>query len=154
MFKEMRRSDRQIGEEEALKLLKEAQYGVLSTIGENGYAYGVPLNYAYSDGALYFHCAQEGGKLNNIAFNNKVSFCVLGTSKPVADKFTYKYTSTIVFGKCTEVFDSEKEAALLALIEKYSGEYMEAGRKYIRNDFNVTKVMKISIEHITGKANS
>ncbi len=50
MFKEMRRIDRKLDDQEAYKLLEEAQYGVLSTIGENGFPYGVPLNYAYVDG--------------------------------------------------------------------------------------------------------
>ncbi len=152
MFKEMRKSDRQISTEEATKLLEEAQFGVLSTVGENGYAYGVPLNYAYSDGSIYFHCAQEGAKISNIAYNNKVSFCVTGNTEPIPDKFSYRYISTIVFGGCTEVSGAEKEAALIAILKKYSGEFMEKGMKYLKNDINITKVMKISIEHITGKA--
>lgn len=152
MFKEMRKSDRQISGEEAIKLLEEAQFGVLSTVGENGYAYGVPLNYAYSDGSIYFHCAQEGAKLSNIAYNNKVSFCVTGNTEPIPDKFSYRYTSTIIFGCCTEVSGNEKEMALIAILKKYSGEFMEKGMKYLERDINVPKVMKISIEHITGKA--
>ncbi len=152
MFKEMRRRDRQIGEEEALKLLKEAQYGILSTTGENGYAYGVPLNYAYLDGSIYFHCAQEGAKLNNIAKNNRVSFCVIGDSEPIPEKFSYRYISTVVFGNCSEVFEKEKEMALTALIQKYAAEFLNKGMDYINKDKDTTKVMKISIEHMTGKA--
>ncbi len=152
MFKEMRRSDRQLGEEEALKLLKEAQYGILSTSGENGYAYGVPLNYVYSDGSIYFHCAQEGAKLNNISNNNKVSFCVIGDSEPIPEKFSYRYMSTVVFGSCSEVFENEKEMALTALIQKYASEFFNKGMDYIKKDIDSTKVIKISIEHITGKA--
>ena len=34
--------------------------------GEDGYAYGVPLNYVYVDNSIYFHCAKEGHKLDNI----------------------------------------------------------------------------------------
>ena len=75
MFKEMRRKERSIDNQQAIELLKKGQYGVLSTVGENGYAYGIPLNYAYHEGNIYFHCAAEGSKLDNIAYNNKVSFC-------------------------------------------------------------------------------
>ncbi len=152
MFREMRRSDRQISGEEALKLLEEAQFGVLSTVGENGYAYGVPLNYVYYNNKIYFHCAQDGAKLDNIAYNDKVSFCVIGECEPVPDKFTYKYISTIAFGRCAEVSGQEKEEALLAIIKKYSSEFMEQGIKYIKNDISVTKIIKIDIEHLTGKA--
>lgn len=74
MFKEMRRKECSIQNEQAIKLLEDCKYGVLSTVGENGYAYGVPLNYVYHKGNIYFHCAGEGNKLDNIMFNNKVSF--------------------------------------------------------------------------------
>jgi len=152
MFKEMRRNDRSIDTENAIKLLELAQYGVLSTVGENGYAYGVPLNYAYHEGSIYFHCAVEGSKLDNILYNNRVSFCVVGDSESIPDKFSYRYESAIVFGQSLEVFDQEKEDALLAIIQKYSGDFMEKGMDYIKKGSAQTKVLKINIEHITGKA--
>lgn len=148
----MRRSEREIDKEQAIDLLQKGQYGVLSIAGENGYAYGVPLNYAYIDGSIYFHCAKEGNKLDNISFNNKVSFCVVGNTEPIAEKFSYRFESTIVFGKATEVFENEKETALIALIQKYSNEFYEKGVEYIKNSKSETKVMKISVEHISGKA--
>ena len=47
MFAEMRRQDRKLTQEEAEAILREGQYGVLSTTGEDGYPYGVPVSYAY-----------------------------------------------------------------------------------------------------------
>lgn len=46
----MRRKDRQAGEEDILRILKENVYGVLSTISEDGWPYGVPVSYVYEDG--------------------------------------------------------------------------------------------------------
>lgn len=152
MFREMRRSEREIDKEQAIDLLQKGQYGVLSIAGENGYAYGIPLNYVYIDGSIYFHCAKEGNKLDNISFNNKVSFCVVGNTEPIAEKFSYRYESTIIFGKATEVFENEKVTALIALIQKYSNEFYEKGVEYIKNSKSETKVMKITVEHISGKA--
>lgn len=152
MFREMRRKDRSIDREQAENILEKGQYGVLSTAGENGYAYGVPLNYVYLGGNIYFHCAGEGVKLDNIAHNNKVSFCVVGDTKILADQFSCSYESVIVFGKAQEVHDKEKENALTALINKYSGEFFEKGMEYIKNAGMNTTVIKISIEHLTGKA--
>ncbi len=151
MFKEMRRKDREVGREDTINLLEKGQYGVLSTVGENGYPYGVPVNYVYAGGGIYFHCAVEGAKVDNILFNNKVSFCVVGDTAPVPEKFSFKYESAIVFGKCAEVFEKEKTDALLALVRKYSAGFMEKGMKYIDNDSSKTKVFKIDIEHISGK---
>jgi len=152
MFKEMRRNDRTIDNEQSIKLLERGQYGILSTVGENGYSYGVPLNYVYYEGNIYFHCAAVGNKLDNIVFNNKVSFCVVGNTEPIPDTFSYKYESTIVFGQSIEVHDKEKRAALVAIIQKYSGEFMEKGMEYIKKGSAQTKVLKIITEHMTGKA--
>lgn len=152
MFKEIRRKDRSIDNEQAVKILEKGQYGVLSTVGENGYAYGIPLNYIYYKDNIYFHCATEGSKLDNIMHNNKVSFCVVGNVEPIPDKFSCKYESVIAFGQGIEVHDREKEDALVALIQKYSGEFMEKGMEYIQKDSARTKVIKINIKHITGKA--
>ena len=76
MFKEMRRKDRMLTKEELLDIMATAEYGVLSTVGEDGWPYGVPVNFVYNGGKIYFHAALTGQKLDNILFNNKVSFCV------------------------------------------------------------------------------
>jgi len=47
--------------------------------------------------------------------------------------------------------DNEKKEALLEIIKKYSPNYIESGKKYIESDFDKAKVVKIEIEHITGK---
>lgn len=152
MFREMRRSEREINAQEAIELLERCEFGVLSSKGADGYAYGVPLNYVYVDNVIYFHCALTGHKLDNIRDNNKVSFCVVGGTEIIPDKFSTRYESAIVFGTAEEVYDREKESALRSLISKYASQYTESGEEYIRNSGNVTKVVKIDIQHITGKA--
>ncbi len=152
MFKEMRRKDRSIDPVYAVKLLEDGQYGVLSTVSQSGYAYGVPLNYVYHEGSIYFHSAVEGSKLDNIIFNDRVSFCVVGSTEAMPDKFSYRYESVIVFGRAAEASDSEKEDALVLLVRKYSGRFMEKGIEYVKRDIGKTKVIKIDIEHMTGKS--
>ncbi|MHC4207121.1 MAG: pyridoxamine 5'-phosphate oxidase family protein, partial [Planctomycetota bacterium] len=68
-MKELRRKDRAITEEEAMTLLSSAEYGVLSTVSDNGEPYGVPLNFCIIDHCIYFHCAIEGRKIDNIKHN-------------------------------------------------------------------------------------
>lgn len=152
MFNEMRRKDRKLETIEVAEVLKKCNYGVLSTVGENGYAYGVPISYVYINDSIYVHSALEGNKLDNIEFNNNVSFCVIGDTMLLPDKFGTKYESVIAFGKAVEVSDTEKNEALLAFLDKYSSQYIEKGKEYIKNACEKTKVIKISIEHITGKA--
>ena len=61
--------------EEMEQLLHEITFGFLGLANE-GRPYVVPLNYAYVDGRLLFHCALEGEKLDHIASNPMVSFAV------------------------------------------------------------------------------
>lgn len=151
MFRELIRNDRQVTDEQAIELLKQGEFGILSTIDTNGYPYGVPLSYSYFNNAIYFHCALQGHKLDNISNNDKVSFCVVNEAITLPQKFTVAYQSVILYGKASEVSGEEKFDALLSLIEKYSPEYIESGRKYIENDIEKTRVLKIDIERITGK---
>jgi len=152
MPRNVRRKDRELSIELATKLLAEGEYGVLSTAGPDEQAYGIPLNYVYKNNCLYFHCALEGHKLDNIRANNKVSFCVVGRAKVLPDKFTTAYESTIAFGTASEVQGDEKHSALLSLLEKYSPDFMEEGQKIIAKYINKTTIIKIAINHITGKA--
>ncbi len=151
MFTTMRRIDRQVSTEESIRILEKCEYGVLSTVNQEGYSYGVPLSYVYKEGSIYFHCAKEGYKLSNIATNNKVSFCVVGNKKSLPEKFTTSYESVIVFGQAVVVQGQEKQDALLALISKYGPEHMEKGREYIQKSHEKTTVIKIVVEHMTGK---
>lgn len=152
MFREMRKKEREIKIDETNEILINNSYGVLSTICENGYPYGVPISYVYINDSVYFHCATEGQKLDNIDNNNKVSFCIVGETCVLPDKFSTKYESVIIFGKANEVFDDEKNTVLLEILNKYSPEYIEKGRVYIEKASERTKVYKINIDNITGKA--
>ena len=147
----MRRKDKEIGMDEAIRFLAGCEYGVLSTVDIDGQPYGVPLNYAYKDNCIYFHCSLTGHKIDNIDDNPKVSFCVVGDVKVLPAEFTTEYVSTVVFGVASEVQGGERYDALVLLLEKYSPDFMEDGRKYIEKLDKVTKVIKIEIQHISGK---
>lgn len=149
----MRRKDRQLSDSETGELLATGNYGVLSMVGLNGYGYGVPLNYVYTGQAIYFHSALEGRKLDNILNNDKVSFCVVGEAVPLPEKFTMKYESVILFGRVHEVQGEEKLNALIGIVEKYSGDYLEKGKETAAKFVDKTRAFRIDIELKTGKAN-
>lgn len=152
LFREMRRKDRELKDDEVIEILKNSDYGILSTVSQNGYPYGVPISFVFLNNSIYFHGAVEGHKLDNILNNSKVSFCVVGQTCILPDKFSTKYESVIVFGRANEVFNNEKNTILLEILNKYSPDYIEKGKAYITNASIKTKVIKISIEHISGKA--
>ncbi|MDX1359102.1 MAG: pyridoxamine 5'-phosphate oxidase family protein, partial [Clostridia bacterium] len=73
-FREMRRKDRQVFDELLYKILEKGEYGVLSVHGDNGYPYGVPVNYVYLNENIYFHSAKTGHKLDAVKADGRVSF--------------------------------------------------------------------------------
>lgn len=150
-MKSMRRVDRQMAETEAKELLGRGEYGILALIDEDGRPYGVPLNYVYANDAVYVHCALQGKKLNAIAANPQACFTVVGNTQVLADKFATNYESVMVFGPAAIVDAAEKEFALEAIIQRYSADFLEAGHAYIEKFRAATQVVKISIEHISGK---
>lgn len=152
MFREMRKKQREITEEEGIEILNNGEYGILATIGENGYTYATPLSYVYYNDAVYFHCAVEGSKLDNIKYNDKVSFCVVGKTKVLPEKFSTEYESAIVFGRAIILEKEEKIRVLTAIIEKYSPDFKKEGLEYIERAAGATCVVKIEIDRLTGKA--
>lgn len=151
-MKSIRRSDRGIPLQEAKAILDNGEYGVLSTVDNVGQPYGVPLSYVYMNDSIYFHCAVTGRKLDNIAQNAKVSFCVVGNTRILPGKFATEYESAVAFGVASEVREAERYNALLWLLEKYCPEFIEEGKRYIEQQDKATKVFKIKIHHISGKA--
>ena len=148
----MRRKDRQLEENEIKVILEKNQYGVLSTIGADGYPYGVPLTYIYEGENIYFHCAVEGHKLENIAFNSKVSFCVVCDTEILPEQFSTRYQSVIVFGEINELSENDKEKVLLKVVEKFSPEFTEKGVNYIKAAKGRARVFELKIERITGQS--
>jgi uncharacterized protein len=151
MFKEMRRKDRQLDIKRAIEILEQGEYGVLSMCDVEGYGYGIPMSYTCKDNSIYFHCALEGSKIENINHNNKVSFCVVGNTKVLPEAFATIYESVIAFGTAIEAEGQEKHDALVELIQKYSPQYLEGGLEYIKRAQDKTKVIRIDIENLTAK---
>ncbi len=110
------------------------------------------MSFCVIDQCIYFHCALEGHKIDNINQNNSVSFCVVGKTKVIPDQFSTFYQSVIVAGKAGEVNDDIKKKALKALIKKYSPDFVTEGDAYIEKLWDKTRIMSITIDHISGKS--
>lgn len=149
MFRKMRRADKEMSLEQTLELLTRGEDGILGTISDNGYPYTVVVNYVYLNNKIYFHCAKEGHKLDNIKRNEKVSFTVYDNVEVVGEKLTTLYESLVIFGRA-KVIDANREI-LLVLVNKYSNLDQEKILKMIDNEINITSLVEIEIDHITGK---
>lgn len=151
MFREMRRQRQMLPPEKSVAILEKMTSGVLALHGDDGYPYAVPVSYVYAKGRIYFHSATQGHKIDAIARDRKVSFCVVERDEIVPPKFTTYFRSVIVFGKARLLTDEkEKRAALLLLAAKYSPG--EPGlQAEIDKGFNRLDMVEIAVEHITGK---
>lgn len=152
MFREMRRKDRQMSEQDTKVVLQKAQFGTLSMVNKENNPYGIPISFAYTDGAIYLHCALAGYKLENIEHNANVCFSAVIDIQLMPQKFSTKFKSVVVFGKISTVSDEEdKRKGFIALVKKYSPDFYDEGMKYIEKAFARTKVLKIEILSMTGK---
>ncbi len=148
---EVRRQDRLLDEARARELLRGGEYGFLAMASAEG-GYGIPVNYVAEGDTIYIHCAPEGRKLRVIEGEPRVSFCVVGVTRPVPEKFTTAYESVVVSGRARVVAsDGERRHALELLVEKYSSEHAAVGAKYIDKSFHRTAVIAIDAERFSGK---
>lgn len=151
-FREIRRKDRLLDADSMQRLVETGEYGFLATVSPEGYGYGLPISYAADGDRLYFHCAPEGHKLDAIAHNDRVSFCVVGATRVIPRQFTTAYESVHVFGRIRRVADAEERyRALRLLVRKYCPDQVEISEKYIRASFHRTAVLCLDIEHRSGK---
>lgn len=77
---------------------------------------------------------------------------MVGTTTVLPSEFSTEYESSIVSGTAAEIQGEEQYNALMWIVEKYSPDYLEEGKHKIKKQDNPTKVVKITIDHISGKA--
>lgn len=153
MFRELRRKKQVLTLEENIQVLTRGTSGVLAVSGDDDYPYAVPLSYVYHDNKIYFHCAKTGHKMDAIARNEKVSFCVIDKDQIVQEEYTSYFRSVIVFGRARVLEnEEEKRKAIEILAAKYSPDQEEVHRmRAIDNEYNIVRMIELSIDHMSGK---
>jgi nitroimidazol reductase NimA-like FMN-containing flavoprotein (pyridoxamine 5'-phosphate oxidase superfamily) len=114
---------------EVARILDSTNIGRLATIDSEGYPYITPVNFVYMRERIYFHCALQGEKLENLLKESKVGFEV---DRPLAYlearfnpegspcKAHQYYKSVIIRGHARIITDAAlKTAALNALVAKH-----------------------------------
>ena len=152
-FRKMRRFQQELPEKECIEILERNTSGVLAVLGDGGYPYAVPLSYVYRGGGLYFHCAKSGHKLDAIKSCDRVSFCVIDQDRVIPEQYTTCFRSVIVFGRAGIMTDEDEiRDAIERLAVKYApGDSKENRDAAIRREFGALRMVKIKVEHMTGK---
>ena len=149
---EMRRKDRRLDPQTALSLLAQCEYAVVSTVNEDGTPYGIPVSPVLEGRNLYFHCALEGRKLENIKNNPSVCVACVGKTKLVPEKFTTEYQSAVAFGTASMVEDEKEKIRILYLLcQKYAASNLQSFDQAISRSLHRTGICKIELTEISAK---
>ena len=148
----MRRKGERATDEQARRIVEESDYGFLATVGNDGLPYGVPVSHVLRGQSVYFHCAVEGRKLDNIGENPAVCLTCISHAEPLPEKFSVRYACAVVEGRAVLVEDeAEVFEALMLIGRRYTQHEEEAMQAYIRAHLPRTRVCRINIETLTGK---
>lgn len=151
MFRDMRRKNRQLSEEECIEILTNEPRGVLALLGDYDYPYTVPMSHVYVDGRIYFHGAQKGHKIDAVKKHDKVSYCVVDSGVRAPDSWWYTFRSVVVFGKIKMLTDrDEKIDRLTSLGDKFFPTHEETVAE-IEKLLDRTAVFEITVDHMSGK---
>lgn len=150
-MKPMRKASRQQDSTWALKVFDNAPYVTLSMCRPDGSPYGLPLSLVRkNDTTFYFHCADEGEKIDCLKYSPVVSLSAVSRCTPVFEEekmnYTEHYRSTIAVGRCEWVEErTEKIAALRLLCERFLPKYMSHFDEAIARSLDRTTVIKITL---------
>lgn len=153
MFREMRRKNQILSQEESIAILQNGTTGTLAVLGDDDYPYTIPINYFYQDNKIYFHGAKAGHKIDAIKKHNKVSFSVIAQDDIVSEKLTTYFKSVVAFGTARMIEDdAEKRSAIEKLTAKFASDQPEQKRsEEITKNLSVLGMIEMTIEHMTGK---
>lgn len=150
-MKPMRKSSRRQDSAWALEVFDKAPYVTVSMLRPNAIPYGLPLSLVRKDeSTFYFHCADEGEKIDCLKNNPIVSLSAVSRCTPVFEEekknYTEHYKAAIAIGRCARVEDkAEKIEALRLLCERFLPKYMSHFDEAIACSLDRTTVIKITL---------
>jgi len=149
----MRRKDKEMTDPDAIASVIRKSAVCRLAMSDDGQPYALPMSFGYQDGAVYFHCAPEGRKIEILRTNPRVCIefdvdCRLKTGNS-ACKWGFYFQSAIAFGVATFIEDAaEKRAALDIIMRQYSSEAFT----YPDSAIDKIVVIRVSVTELTGKA--
>ncbi len=154
-MKGMRRKEKEVTDRaEMVHVLTVARYITVAMADEDG-PYLATLTHGYDEaqGAIYFHCAHEGRKVDALKRDNRVwgqALVDLGYAEGSCD---HLYETTQFRGRVTFVHDPfEKRHALMTMVRKNERDPEKVASDQIDDDsVNHVNIGRIDIDLMTGK---
>lgn len=157
-MREMRKANRRRDAEWALEVFDRAPYVTVSMVRPDGLPYGLPLSLVRRDeNTFYFHCADEGEKIDCLKSNPMVSLSAVSRCTPKFEEeknnFTEYFYSANAIGRAEFVTDeAEKIEALRLLCQRFLPKYMDHFDEAIERSLGRTTIVKIVLtEPAVGK---
>jgi nitroimidazol reductase NimA-like FMN-containing flavoprotein (pyridoxamine 5'-phosphate oxidase superfamily) len=151
------RPNREINDkEELLRILKDGKYATLSLCRDNE-PYIVTLSCGYDEqsNALYFHCANEGLKLDFIKANSLVCATIIEDGGYISGECGHWYKTIVFWGKIKIIDDlAEKKEAMKILLNQLETDTAVKSKKtdMIASHSEMMVVLKLEITEIHGKS--
>jgi nitroimidazol reductase NimA-like FMN-containing flavoprotein (pyridoxamine 5'-phosphate oxidase superfamily) len=152
----MRRADREVSDKDEIEeIIGKADVCRIALANDN-LPYIVTMNFGYRSEpqrSFYFHCANEGKKLDMIRRNNQVCFeldtdHLLIKGKRSCD-WGMSFSSVIGYGEITILTENEeKKNGLNCIMKHYSG---EGEQHYDETVFERTTILRLDIKEMTCK---
>ena len=147
----MRKANRQRNSDWASEVFDKAPYITVSMMRPDGTPYGLPLSLVRKDDStFYFHCADEGEKIDCLNANPTVSLSAVSKCTPRYEEennnFTEYFHSAVAIGKAENVTDeAEKIEALRLLCERFLPKQMEHFDEAVNRSLGRTTVIRITL---------
>ncbi len=151
MFRPLRRKNQMLSKEECIEVLTNAPRGVLAIYGEDEYPYALPMNHIYLNNKLYFHSATEGHKIDALALNNKISFCVMDEGFRKEDEWALNIKSVVIFGTMKKIDNTAESMSILRALGIKHYPDAESVEKVMSGHSSRVQMLELTIHHMSGK---
>jgi len=148
----MRRNDKKVTDLATIEQILKAGKTCQLAFAAEPAPYLVTLNYGYHDGALFFHSATEGRKIELIREDREVAFTValdLGLIKgETACDWSVRFQSVVGYGKISLL---ENPAEKRQGLDLFMAHYCDADFSYPDKMIRATAVFKLVISEMSVK---
>ncbi|WP_103580663.1 pyridoxamine 5'-phosphate oxidase family protein [Campylobacter concisus] len=167
----MRRKDRELGRDEALEIIDNCEYAVISCVDDEGEIFSVPISPVRVGESIFIHGATAGCKAKLLQDGRKVEFvcvsfnkvphlseseldAIKGDGKALGGKvFTTEYKSAIAKTRVYEITDEAKKYEILKILsQKYTAYAMSTFDVAAEYGLKIIKIYELKIESLSAKA--
>ncbi len=150
----MRRTDREITDSSEIQNIIQSCEICYLAMSKDSEPYVVPMNFGIRENCLYFHCANQGKKLEFIGSNPNVSIAFTSQHQLQLEgeprNWTTRYRSAIVKGTAEIITDpAGKQQGIDILLKQYS----EIDQNIPLDQLKNVTIIKVKINKMAGKAN-